>query len=92
MLALVQLAADRDDWDGHMGWGGGWWMIVWSTAMMAILVGAVVWFNRSVSVRHVSHVVQPPVDPFDGARSVLAERYAAGDLTLEEYRERLNNL
>lgn len=92
MLALVQLAAEREDWHGHMGWGGGWWMIVLSTAMMVIVVGSVLWLIGSGPARRGPHVDDRPVDPLDSARSVLAERYAAGDITLDEYRERMSNL
>lgn len=92
MLALMQFVADTDDWEGHMGWGGGWWMIVWSTLTMAILVAAAVWFSRSGSAPHAAPVTHPPADPLQGARSILAERYASGDLTSAEYHERLSNL
>jgi hypothetical protein len=35
---------------------------------------------------------QPTRDPADRAREILAERYARGELTTEEYRERLEHL
>jgi uncharacterized membrane protein len=49
-----------------------------------MLIGAVVWLVvRRRDGRH---------DPLDRARSVLAERYAQGELSAEEYRTRLDDL
>ena len=35
---------------------------------------------------------RPPRRPLDSARALLAERYARGELSGEEYRERLDEL
>ena len=84
--AMLMAAADRF---GHMdGWGGGW-MWLWGTLMMVITVLLIVWIVRVASGR------QEPAgsaDPIDGARAVLAERYARGELTTEEYQERRDHL
>ncbi len=68
--------------EGHMqGWGGGWtWL--WGTLMMfswVLIIGfAVVFISRSqTSSRKPSE-----------ARAILDERYARGELTTDEYRER----
>jgi putative membrane protein len=62
----------------------GWW-IVWPIFWLAVL-GAVVWFfarrRRGDGSR----------SGVDRARDILAERFARGELSAEEYRERLAEL
>ncbi len=80
----VILAHMGDDWDhmsDHMGdWGWGWLGLLW--LFLILVVGLVVWavwaIARKGSVR--------PVRP--GAVAVLEERFARGDISPEEYRER----
>ena len=83
--SFSQVIADTDGW-GHMdGWGGGW-MWLWGTLMMfswvAIILAAVWLANRTRT-----DTSRPST-----ARTILDERYARGDLTTEEYRERLDHL
>lgn len=83
LATVAQALADRDGW-GHMdGWGGGW-MWLWGSVMMlswvVIVVGAVWLFSRSGNRRPTR------------ARELLDERYARGELSTEEYRERLQHL
>jgi putative membrane protein len=65
----------------HSGWhhGGGWWFpfgLLW-----LVLLAATIWFvARNVRSRERS------------ATDILAERYARGELSSEEYRERLDEL
>lgn len=94
MFALAQILADSADWDGHMGWGGGWWMLVWGTVMMGGFVFLLAWALRSVGT---TPTTAPPTEPaadahLRSAQTILAERYASGELSSEEYRERLQNL
>jgi putative membrane protein len=63
--------------------GDGWWPL-WLLFWVAI-AAAVVWFlwrRRG----------KPRGDGLDRARELLAERYAKGELTSDEYRERLEQL
>lgn len=80
----TRVLADRDGW-GHMdGWGGGW-MWLWGSLMMlswVAIIAAAVWFlGRS----------RDRAGP-GRAREILDERYARGELTTEEYRERVDQL
>lgn len=81
---LSRVVADTNGW-GHMdGWDGGW-MWLWGTLMMfswvAIIAAAVWYVGRSREDRRPSR-----------AREILEERYASGELSTEEYRERLDQL
>jgi putative membrane protein len=88
-IVCETIARSGDRWDHMDGWGGGW-MWLWGLAMMvllAVLVGWVVLLARDGRSR------TPPVaDPTDRAREILAERYARGELTTEEYEERAEHL
>lgn len=82
-------SVDADRW-GHMG-GGGWgmgWMWLWGTLMMLALVAIIVGVIWLV-LRHRSDTsgARPT-----RARDILDERYARGELTTEEYRERLEHI
>ncbi len=84
LATLNEVIADTDGW-GHMeGWGGGW-MWLWGTLMMfswvVIIAAAVLYLGRSRDGRGSGR-----------AREILDERYARGELTSDEYHERLNNL
>jgi putative membrane protein len=88
-LAAAVDSVHRDRW-GHMdGWDGGW-MWLWGIAMMLLFVVLVVWVVRTVAGGQRS--AQSAPDPRDRAREILAERYARGELTTEEYRERVEHL
>jgi putative membrane protein len=88
-LDVVFASVERDRW-GHMdGWDAGW-MWLWGIAMMVLFVVLVVWVVRTVAGGHVSSPSTP--DPLDRAREILAERYARGELTTQEYRERVEQL
>jgi putative membrane protein len=63
-------------------WGHPWWplwLFVW-----AALIGTAVWLISRRRGRR--------GEPLDRARELLAERYARGELSGEEYRERLDEL
>jgi putative membrane protein len=77
-LAVLPLLTyeGRDDW-GHPWWP--LWLLVW-----AALIGTAVWLVSRRRGRR--------GEPLDRARELLAERYARGELSGEEYRERLEEL
>ena len=90
MYAL--LLAQDDRWGGHMGWDGSWWMAVWGTLMMGGFVLVAIWLIRSSVDTRGGSATRTDEDPFTPAKRILAERYARGELSTDEYRERLGQL
>ncbi|MGI8792713.1 MAG: SHOCT domain-containing protein [Acidimicrobiales bacterium] len=88
-LYAVLATVNDDRWDHMDGWGGGW-MWLWGLAMMALFAVLIVWLMRSTTGGQGQS--PRPSDPTDRAREVLAERYARGELTTEEYQERVEQL
>ena len=81
------VVADSHGW-GHMGtWGGGG-MWLWGTLMMfssVVIIAGAIWLvsrGRNGTAGTTS----------SRARDILDERYARGELSTEEYRERLDQL
>jgi|BarGraNGADG00212_1021973.scaffolds.fasta_scaffold119097_2 putative membrane protein len=75
----------------HDGWGGGGWLLMGLLMLLfwAVVVGAVVWAVRN---RGTGHPHTPPPASFAppgwGARQILDERFARGEISEEEYRQR----
>ncbi len=89
MNTTVMLLGDSRGFE-HMGeWGAGW-MWVWGTLMMIGTIALIVWLARSTSPT--APPPPTPTTPVDRAQQVLNERYARGEVSTEEYRERLENL
>jgi putative membrane protein len=88
-MRLFAVLADADGWDGHMGCGGGWWVVIWGTLMVVGLVVLIVWLVRTTSG---GSVADPGGDSLVSARRILGERYARGELFTEEYRDRLDEV
>ena len=87
MNALFAQTGDQD----HMnGWGGSW-MWLWGVVMMALFVALIVWLVRTRTGSAGSGQRQT-VESTERARGILAERLAKGELSSEEYRERLDAL
>jgi putative membrane protein len=69
---------------GGAGWTAGWawiWPLTW-LAFWAVAAGLVTWYLVAGRRRAA----------LDSARRILAERYARGELSSEEYWERLEKL
>jgi putative membrane protein len=88
-VLLTEFFAQSNDWNHMNGWGGGW-MWLWGVAMMAGFVALIVWLARANSATSVPGV--PPRDPTDRAKEILAERFAKGELSTDEFRERVSEL
>ena len=61
------------------GYGFGWFGWLLMTAWWVLVIAGVVWLVRTASSRGTAG---------DGARRILDERFASGDLTVEEYEQR----
>lgn len=87
--------------DGHMddGWGvvmmlG---MLAVGVALIAAVVLAVIWTVQYPRIPWTGTSPQPGADPgmravIGGAEQILAERLARGEIDIEEYRSRRNEL
>jgi putative membrane protein len=92
MLVALGILADTDDhgW-GHMeGWGAGsLWLLGVATIVLVGLLGA-------MSVRAGAGVARlaggDSRHPEYRGREILGERYARGELSTDEYRERIDEL
>ena len=86
-----EILSQTDGW-GHMnGWGGGW-MWLWGIAMMTLFVVVIVWLARAAGASSAGVADPAGREPNDRAREILGERFAKGELTPEEYRERVSEL
>jgi putative membrane protein len=76
---------------GHWGWSWGigawWWMLLMAGFWIAVIV-AIVLLVPSLA----GGGTRPGHDPKTGARQILAERYAQGEIDSDEYAERLRTL
>ncbi len=88
MNTIVALLTNSDEFD-HMGDFGGGWMWLWGTAMMVLFVLLIVWLVRATAGQGGG---TGPQSSSSRARAILDERYAKGDLSTEEYRERSGEL
>ena len=78
LILTVPIFADR--W--HMD--GGWWsggMMLWMVLFWGLLIFLIAWLVRGGLGRSAS-------DDRDNAARILDRRFAQGEMTLEEYRER----
>lgn len=81
---VTQALAYRDDWHG---WGGGgpWWPGLIGLILFLGLIATVIW----IAVRGARPRERTAADR---AKDVLAERYARGEISTDEYQERLAQL
>jgi putative membrane protein len=74
--------------NGEHGWGPGGWFWLGGPLMLVLWItvtAAIVWV--------ITRYVRPPQrSGVDRARDILAERYARGELSADEYRQRLEQL
>lgn len=91
---MTLLAAPAHDWGwGHGGGPGFWWPLI--PLLWIGLIGTVIWFVARRSGTHrMGDAAASAAGSSQGptARQILAERYARGEISTEEYHERLENL
>lgn len=89
VLADIALVL-ANGWDDHMDWGGGWWIVMGLGMILfwVLVIGGIVLLVRflvdsSGARSRVSRASAPD------AEAILERRLAEGEITTEEYRERL---
>ena len=83
LVTVATLVADRYE----MMDGGNGWMWLWGGMMLlltVVVIGALVWA--------VARAPRIAPQPHDRAHAILAERFARGEITSEEYQERAQHL
>lgn len=92
MIFVAQLLADGGSGFGHMDGFSGWWMMLFWVPFLTIglAVLAVVLLRSGATPGQVRS--EPDEDGLGAARRILAERFARGEMTSEEYRERVDQL
>ncbi|GAA1718927.1 SHOCT domain-containing protein [Fodinicola feengrottensis] len=89
-LAVTEFARFGPGWAGHGGPGPGFWPIfplTWLVIWAAIITTVVLLWRRR------SRLAPPQLfGSTRSAQALLAERYARGEVTDEEYRQRLETL
>lgn len=81
----LAVLAQSDRWGPMHGWNGGW-MWLWGSLMMltwVAVITAAVWLVLRSNRRDRSSA---------RAREILDERFASGELTVEEYRQRRDEI
>jgi putative membrane protein len=72
-------------WDGHMGWDGGWWIVM---VVGMVLFWALIVIGAILVVRELTRGRDERRGGEDDAIALLDRRLAAGEISPEEYRER----
>jgi putative membrane protein len=83
MTAMLLVLGDMG-WGNHMdNWGAGWWilMTVLMVAFWGLVIFGIVWIVRSFGGGH-------PGGHGGSALEVLDHRFASGEISPEEYRQR----
>jgi putative membrane protein len=66
-------------YDGHMMWGGGWFMMLLWTALLVI---AIVWIVRALQTKNANNGTHQSTET---ALDIAKKRYARGEISKEEY-------
>jgi len=86
LLTAQLFLADADGF-GHMD-GFGWGMMGMGWLLMVAVVGLIVW----AIVQSGTSSSRQSSDPTSSAQTILAERFARGEIDGDEYRRRLSEL
>ena len=80
LSTLFPLLADT--WDMH-DWGGGWWVVMVLAMLLfwGLVIAGIVWVVRAATGDRAAAGTK-------GAREILDERLATGEISVEEYERR----
>jgi putative membrane protein len=82
---------------GHMdgyGWAGGmnpWWILM-VVLMVGFVIWAIIWTTQRNSDSTSDRTGAPPATSAPSTESILADRFARGEIDEDEYRRRLDVL
>ena len=87
MIPFSSLLLAQGDFDGHMGWDGGWWilMAIGIVLFWGLVIFGIVWVVRELGSRREHHGHS---DGRGDPLAILDRRLAEGTVSAEEYRER----
>lgn len=85
MIATVAFQLAQSRWDNHMGWDGGWWIVM---GLGMILVTGLIILGAYLIVRELTGQGIGRRSNETDAMAVLDRRLASGEISPEEYRER----
>lgn len=82
-MALVVFPI-ADGFDMHGDFGAGWWvvMMLGMIVFWGLIIGAIVWLVRELSHSRTVHA------GLETPSALLDRRFASGEITADEYRER----
>jgi putative membrane protein len=83
MIASALPLLDDVEWDGHMDMDGGWWivMVIGMVLFWGLVILGIVWIVRALTQPR-----RTGAEP--DAMGVLERRFAAGEISADEYHER----
>ena len=84
-MASLILSIPFSDYDGHMGWDGGWsvFMVFGMIAFWGLVIVGMIWLLREIGNSRAAHA-KPDDDPL----RILDRRFAEGAISPDDYRER----
>lgn len=87
MILFSSLLVAQGDFDGHMDWDGGWWilMAIGMVLFWGLVIFGIVWVARELGSRREHH---PHPGRVDDPMAILDRRLAEGTVSTEEYRQR----
>ncbi len=82
----------HEHWQGE--WGGGWWWVP-MLIMMLLFWGGLIWVGLTLvrSTGQGSGMDRPPLRAADpDGRTILEQRFARGEIDIDDYRARVDAL
>lgn len=86
MIATALVILADTDWDGHMNWDGGWWIVmgVGMILFWGLVILGIVWLVRELAQPREARRPESQAD----AMAILERRLASGGISSDEFRDR----